>query len=126
MRSAGADFGVGVHVVCPGVIDTPILDAPAEPGLQSPASLVGVDARALLRDLGLNRPYPPERLAEDVLRGIARNRPIIVVPRQARLSWLLLRLSPRLADALSLRATRTGRRLFAAAAHAHQSSGLDG
>jgi hypothetical protein len=107
------------------VIDTPILDAPDEPGLQTPASVVGVDVRALLRDLGLNRPYPPERLADDVLRGIARNRPIIVVPRQARVSWLLQRLSPRLADAGSLRATRIGRRHTAPAARAPDSSRSD-
>jgi NAD(P)-dependent dehydrogenase (short-subunit alcohol dehydrogenase family) len=122
LRSAGADFGVGVHVVCPGVVDTPILDGPDEPGLQRPASLVGVDVRAMLRDVAPSRPYPPERFARDVLRGIARNRAIIVVPRQAAVSWLLLRLSPRLADALSLRLTRIGRKHSAPAARASDSS----
>ena len=35
-------------------------------------------------------------LAEDVLDGVMRNRPIIVTPRHARVPWRLYRLSPRL------------------------------
>ena len=38
--------------------------------------------------------YPPAVLAEDVLDGVARNRPIIVTPRHARIPWRVYRLRP--------------------------------
>jgi hypothetical protein len=40
--------------------------------------------------------YPPTSLADDVLEGVARNRPIIVAPRHARIPWRVYRLAPRL------------------------------
>jgi hypothetical protein len=60
--------------------------------------------------------YPADRLAEDVLRGVRRNRAVIVAPWQARVAWRVLRLSPRLGDALGKRVTRTWRELAAASA----------
>jgi hypothetical protein len=44
----------------------------------------------------IGKAYPAASLAEDVLDGVARNRPIIVTPRHARIPWRLYRLSPRL------------------------------
>jgi hypothetical protein len=44
--------------------------------------------------------YPPEWLAEDVLRGVERNRSIILArasPR-ARTAWLANRIAPRLVE----------------------------
>ena len=38
--------------------------------------------------------YPPHRLAEDVLDGVQRNRPVIVAPARARVAWLVNRLAP--------------------------------
>jgi NAD(P)-dependent dehydrogenase (short-subunit alcohol dehydrogenase family) len=93
LRAEAARHGVRVSVVCPGVIDTPLLDKPNPSDLPAPAS--APDGRALLsRTIG--KPYPPESLAEDVLAGVARNRPFIVTPRHARIPWRLYRLSPRL------------------------------
>ncbi|HLJ08313.1 MAG TPA: short-chain dehydrogenase, partial [Acidimicrobiia bacterium] len=85
--------GVRVSVVCPGVIDTPLLDHPNPSDLPSPKS--APDGRALLTK-SIGKAYPPSALAEDVLEGVARNRPFIVSPRHARVPWLLYRLSPRL------------------------------
>jgi len=93
LRAEAVRHGVRVSVVCPGVIDTPLLDKPNPSDLPAPAS--APDGRALLsRTIG--KPYPPESLAEDVLAGVARNRPFIVTPRHARIPWRLYRLSPRL------------------------------
>jgi NAD(P)-dependent dehydrogenase (short-subunit alcohol dehydrogenase family) len=114
LRGAGADAGVRVSVVCPGLIDTPILDRTDVPGLPTPPSVAGVDVRSFMHKTGMKRSYPPERLAEDVLAGLAKNRPIIVAPREARMAWLALRLSPRLADKLGTKMTRTWREHAAA------------
>jgi NAD(P)-dependent dehydrogenase (short-subunit alcohol dehydrogenase family) len=110
LRAAGADAGVGVHVVCPGAIDTPVWDKTNPPDVAPIPSVEGIDPRALMSDLGFKNFYEPGRCAADILRGVARNRPIIVVPRQARNMWMMLRLSPALADILALRATRIARK----------------
>jgi NAD(P)-dependent dehydrogenase (short-subunit alcohol dehydrogenase family) len=93
LRAEAAVHGVRVSVVCPGVIDTPILDKGNPPDL--PAVPSPLDGRRMLgRSMG--KPYPPESLAEDILAGVARNRAFIVSPGHARAAWRIYRLSPEL------------------------------
>jgi hypothetical protein len=75
------------------VIDTPLLDKGNPPDL--PPVTTMPSARKLLTTM-IGGPYPAASLAEDVLDGVARNRPIIVTPRHARIPWRVYRLSPRL------------------------------
>ena len=92
LRMEAVAHGVRVSVVCPGVIDTPLLDK------GNPPDLPQVDvpgARQLLTKM-IGGPYPAASLAEDVLDALPRNRPIIVTPRHARIPWRVYRLSPRL------------------------------
>jgi NAD(P)-dependent dehydrogenase (short-subunit alcohol dehydrogenase family) len=93
LRLEGAATGVKVSVVCPGVIDTPLLDRP------NPEDLAAIptvpDGRALLTKI-MGHAYPPESLAEDILAAVARNQVFIVSPRHARIPWYLYRISPRL------------------------------
>ncbi len=93
LRMEAAEHGVRVSVVCPGVIDTPLLDKGNPPDL--PPVTHAPNARALLTKM-IGRAYPAASLAEDVLDGVARNRPIIVTPRHARIPWRIYRISPRL------------------------------
>jgi NAD(P)-dependent dehydrogenase (short-subunit alcohol dehydrogenase family) len=94
LRAAGARDGVRVHVVCPAYVDTPLLDRKGPADLPVPASVAKMPTlRELLAARGI-RPYPPERLAEDVLRGVARDRAVIVAPFYARLLWAASRASP--------------------------------
>jgi NAD(P)-dependent dehydrogenase (short-subunit alcohol dehydrogenase family) len=97
LRAEGAARGVRVSVVCPGGVDTPILDKGMPADLPRVPSVEAVDARAVITRLSGGRLYSADALAGDVLRGVDRNRPVIVAPRQARVMWRLMRLSPSLA-----------------------------
>ena len=96
LRAEGAARGVRVSVVCPGGVDTPILDKGMPADLPRVPSVEGIDTRAVITRLSGGRLYGADALAADVLRGVDRNRPLIVAPRQARVMWRLMRLSPSL------------------------------
>jgi NAD(P)-dependent dehydrogenase (short-subunit alcohol dehydrogenase family) len=84
LRAEGADLGVRASVVCPGFVETSIFE-----------NAVGVklDKQDLLKRLGLPL-IPASEAATAILRGVERNRGVIVFPWSARLLWLLTRLAP--------------------------------
>jgi NAD(P)-dependent dehydrogenase (short-subunit alcohol dehydrogenase family) len=94
LRAEAAGHGIRVSVVCPGVIDTPILDSTGPADLPIVPSAARGGREMLVRLAG--RPYPASALAEDVLRGVARNKAVIVSPRRARVIWHVQRLAPSL------------------------------
>ena len=96
LRAEAAARGVRVSVVCPGGVDTPILDKGMPADLPRVPSVEGIDTRAVVTRFSGGRLYGADALAADVLRGVDRNRPLIVAPRQARVMWRLMRLSPSL------------------------------
>ncbi len=92
LRPEAATLGVRVSVLCPGAVDTPILDR------SGPADLPPMPAgtptgREFMKKLGVV-PANVDRIAVPALRGVARNQAIIVVPRSAKALWYLHRLSP--------------------------------
>ncbi len=93
LRMEAAAHGVKVTVVCPGVIETPLLDKPNPEDLPPVGSMPNI--RTMLTSL-VGPPYPVASLASDVLDGVALNRPIIVTPFHARRAWAVYRISPRL------------------------------
>lgn len=93
LRMEAAAHGVKVTVVCPGVIETPLLDKANPDDLPPIASMPNI--RTMLTSL-VGPPYPVASLASDVLDGVALNRPIIVTPFHARRAWAVYRISPRL------------------------------
>jgi NAD(P)-dependent dehydrogenase (short-subunit alcohol dehydrogenase family) len=96
LRIEARAHGVKVSAVCPGVIDTPILDGEGPSGL--PRTRLAGRSREIMLHGNRGPAYPPERLAEDVLRGVERNRAIIVAPARARRAWFANRLAPRLIE----------------------------
>jgi len=94
-------------VVCPGGVDTPILDKGMPPDLPRVPTAEATDARAIITKVSGGHLYAADSLAADVLRRVDRNRAIIVAPRQARIMWRLMRLSPSLL--MRLGAAMTGR-----------------
>lgn len=100
LRAEAAPHGVRVSVICPGFVDTPLLDN-ANPGL--PETETGRNAReGALRVQ--RRLYTPEALARDVLHGMAKNQALIVAPGSARAAWRGVRLSPESAVRVATRA----------------------
>jgi NAD(P)-dependent dehydrogenase (short-subunit alcohol dehydrogenase family) len=104
LRIEAANYGVRVSVVCPGVIETPLLDKGNPEDL--PAVPTMLDVRSMLTEL-VGKPYPAARLAADVLDGVALDRPIIVAPRHARVIWALYRAWPGLLISQSPRRIRS-------------------
>jgi NAD(P)-dependent dehydrogenase (short-subunit alcohol dehydrogenase family) len=108
LRSEAALHGVRVSVLCPGAVETPILDRlPAD---ELPATATApVTARQYL-SLLKQKPIAAERFARLALDGVARDRAIIAVPTSARTLWYLHRMSPslmgRVSDSIARRVDR--------------------
>jgi NAD(P)-dependent dehydrogenase (short-subunit alcohol dehydrogenase family) len=96
LRPEAALHGVKVNVLCPGAVDTPILDRATGPDLPTTASKP-VTAREYLAVVR-QKPASADDVARRALKGLARNRALIVVPASTKPLWYLQRLSPRLAQ----------------------------
>ena len=94
LRSEAASRGVGVLVVCPSAVETPILDKGAIGGF--------VGRNYFLQGQGVRTAYDPDRLAQDTLRAIEKNKAILVTPRPAHAQWLFARLAPTLMNRVSV------------------------
>ena len=99
LRPEAARHGVRVSVVCPGAVETPILDrvppshlplTPTEP----------VTPRAFLSVLG-QTPIDADLFARAAVRRILKDQPLIIVPARLRTLWLLHRISPALTQRLA-------------------------
>ncbi|KAB2811844.1 SDR family oxidoreductase [Pimelobacter simplex] len=95
LRTEAAAHGVGVTVVCPAAVDTPILDK-GEIG-----RFKGRDF--YLEGQGIKEPVDPDLLARRVLAAVAANRPIVIEPRQARIAWRIGRLAPGFVNTMATR-----------------------
>jgi NAD(P)-dependent dehydrogenase (short-subunit alcohol dehydrogenase family) len=96
LRPEAALHGVRVSVLCPGAVETPILDQPGPFDLPPTASAT-VTARAYLTAMR-QHPMPADAFARRALRQVARNRAVIVLPSSAKSLWYAQRLSPRLVE----------------------------
>ncbi len=104
LRPEAALHGVKVNVVCPGAVETPILDRLPDRDLPATAT-PPVTARRYLAVVG-QRPVGADQVASSVLKGVRRNRAIIVTPWSARPLWYVARLSPGLAGGLTTMVAR--------------------
>ncbi|MGY1672218.1 SDR family NAD(P)-dependent oxidoreductase [Geodermatophilus sp. SYSU D00710] len=94
LRGEAVCRGVRVSVVCPGGVDTPLLDKGMPRDLPRVPTVEAVDPRTVITKLNGGHLYDADALAAHVLRGVDRDRAIIVAPRYARVAWRLMRLSP--------------------------------
>lgn len=101
LRAEGADLGVKVNLVCPGLMVTPMHDNIA---------VIHADKAKLVQPKGI-KTITPADAARIILRGVERNRPLIVFPFYAKLIWWLYRLYPGLFDLLSRKIIRDFRKI---------------
>ncbi|MEU6799980.1 SDR family oxidoreductase [Streptomyces neyagawaensis] len=92
LRAELVGKGIGVSAICPGIVNT---------NITSTARFAGVDAaeekrrqRNAARLYGL-RNYPPEKVADAVLRAVVRNQAVVPVTPEARGGRLMARFTPR-------------------------------
>ena len=103
LRGEGAALGVKVSALCPGFIDTPIVDN---------LTWLNLDKQAVIDSPG-TRLAPADHCARVALRGVARNKAIITVTAGARLAWWLWRALPGVfASSVGRMFMKHGRRRF--------------
>lgn len=95
LRDELARHEIGVSVICPGFVNTPIVDRMRVRGVESPDAL-----RERVRSWYHQRNYDPERVAESILEAVRDNRAIVPVAPEAHLLHALKRLLPSLSPRL--------------------------
>lgn len=85
LRVEGADLGIKVNLICPGIMHTPIHDK---------TKWVNVDKEKLLQPRVMKYFMTPDKAAKKILRGIRRNKSVLIFPLYAHMAWWLYRFSP--------------------------------
>lgn len=86
LRADWAASGVGVTAICPGVINTPIIDR---------TRFVGARAESRERTVkAFRRGHAPELVADAVVDSVRRNRSVVPVGLESHVGWGLHRLLP--------------------------------
>ncbi len=101
LRAEHRQDGLDVLIVCPSFVDTAIGD-----------NAIGPDGRPARPEArtGVKAPMAPDDVAMAILRAAARRRRLLLVGRDARLSYLISRISPRLYEWLMIRRTGPDRK----------------
>jgi NAD(P)-dependent dehydrogenase (short-subunit alcohol dehydrogenase family) len=89
LRDELTRYQIGVTAVCPGLINTPITRTSRLRG-----AAMNESARQRMVDLYERRNYSPERVAENILKAIHRNRAVAPISPEAWFMYVMKRLSP--------------------------------
>jgi len=100
LRSEGADLGVKVSVICPQNIRSDI---------ENSITVLNVSDKDFFKKLP-GKWMDANPAARKMLRGVARNRAIIVVPSSARFAWWLYRISPGLVASIGRQGVKAFRK----------------
>lgn len=101
LRAEGVDLGVRVSAVCPGFIASNIFNA---------TEMVNVPKTDIIKSIPFKM-VETKDAAENILKGVARNKAIIIFPRYAKILWLLSRIKLSLTDSMSLKTIRDMRKM---------------
>ncbi|WP_328830345.1 SDR family oxidoreductase [Streptomyces sp. NBC_00252] len=98
LRAELSGQGIGVSAICPGLVNT---------NITSTAHFAGVDAneekrrqKKSARLYGM-RNYPPEKVADAIVRAVVRNDAVVPVTPEARGAHLMSRFAPRALRAMA-------------------------
>lgn len=90
LRAEAAGVGVRVTVLCPGVVQTAILESGGKYGRM----LINVPSDVQKRMWDKYKPMPAALFADKALAAIARNEPIVIIPSWWKMFWRLHRFFP--------------------------------
>jgi len=93
--------GVGVSVICPGVINTPIITE----GTRFRGDQASSKKRRRTERV-FQRGHPPEQVAAAIVDAIERDRAVVPVGWEVRAGWVLHRVAPLPLQQLFARGTR--------------------
>jgi len=99
LRNEAKAFGIKVSVVCPSVINTPLYDTAIYNDVDKDKALKGREAL-----------QTPESAAKKILRGVRRNKPVIMTSVSNHIAWLVYRITPALYDVGARRALKLYRK----------------
>ena len=102
LRTEGAGLGVKVSVICPGPVASRIVDD---------ATRLGEYEKDVFAEVPSFMLMDAPKAARVILKGVARNRAIIVFPFLARYLWWLHRISPSISDVTARMMNRWNRNL---------------
>lgn len=92
LRAESSDSGIRVSLLCPGVINTPILEDGGKFGKIS-ANLSPEQKDLILKKF---KPMKPDVFAFKAINAVARNKAIIIIPSWWKILWWMDRFSPSL------------------------------
>ena len=88
LRADFAKDGIGVTAICPGVINTPIIDSTRFLG-------EAADPKRRARTVNVfRRGHKPEQVAAAIVDAVARNRAVVPVGFEAKAGWWLHKFAP--------------------------------
>lgn len=102
LRIEGAEHGVRVSALCPGYVKTAIF---------TDSKLINIDREKMMAELKDWMGVTPDECAQIVLRGVEKNRAVIVVTLLAKVLWWLYRISPSLAIWLMTKGLKRHRKM---------------
>jgi len=106
LRFEGADLGVRVSCVCPGDMKTNVYENMTVMNMDR-EEVVRVSRRSHF----LMPQWSAERATQEILRGVSRNKPLIVFPLVGRWIWRLYRAFPSVIYRISIYRIRMLRRI---------------
>lgn len=91
VRGELASAGIGVITICPGIVNTNIAGSTRFAGLDPDAEKATQRKAALAYR---RRNYSPDRVADEILKAVHRNKPLVPVTPEAKAALVLSRLTP--------------------------------
>ncbi|MBT2526702.1 SDR family oxidoreductase [Streptomyces sp. ISL-99] len=98
LRAEFAGQGIGVSAICPGFVNTSITSTARFAGVSADEEKRRQQKTARLYGL---RNYPPEKVADAVLKAVVRNQAVVPVTPEARGAHFLSRFAPRTLRAIA-------------------------
>ncbi|GAA0939766.1 SDR family oxidoreductase [Actinocorallia libanotica] len=91
LRAEMSGFGIGVSAICPGIVNTNITKTTTFSGLDN-AQQAAKQKR--VSGLYARRGFPPEKVAEEILRAVTQDRAVVPVTFESKAARLISRFAP--------------------------------